>query len=154
MNVHISDELLAALDTAADERGMTRSQFVRWALGRVLSENEPYVYEPPTLLNWQVEAETLLLRGLFGDERLVLTDKVRALLEDAVTKLDNKSAQVLRMRFGLNGPRHTLAEVGNVFGVQRERVRQIETQALKRLRGLLRRSGIWEALEPQLESVL
>ena len=46
-----------------------------------------------------------------------------------------KRAKVLEMRFGLNnGQRHTLEQVGNYFGLTRERIRQIEAKALKKLR--------------------
>ena len=44
-------------------------------------------------------------------------------------------AEILRLRFGLDGGReHTLEEVGRIFRVTRERVRQIEARALRRLR--------------------
>ncbi len=62
-----------------------------------------------------------------------------ALLKEKITKalgtLKDREAEVLRQRFGLdNGPPRTLEEVGNVFHVTRERVRQIEAKALKKLR--------------------
>jgi DNA-directed RNA polymerase sigma subunit (sigma70/sigma32) len=50
--------------------------------------------------------------------------------------LGERSADVLSMRLGLvDGRRQTLAEIGRVFGVSRERIRQIEQQALTRLGG-------------------
>jgi RNA polymerase primary sigma factor len=46
-----------------------------------------------------------------------------------------REQKVLRMRFGLeDGIPHTLEEVGEVFGVTRERIRQIEMKALKKLK--------------------
>jgi len=51
-----------------------------------------------------------------------------------VTTLDPREATILRYRFGLDGgPERTLEEVGEKFGVTRERVRQIETRALREL---------------------
>ena len=151
INVYISDRLSKLLDDAAAKRGLDRSKFVRWALERVLSKDEPYVYAPPTLPNWQAEAWTLLLRGLFGDERLVLTAEVKPLLVEAINKLNEREAQILRLRFGLFGLRRTLEETGAIFGVRRSRAHQVEAQALRRMRYLLRGSGIWELLEGQLD---
>ena len=49
--------------------------------------------------------------------------------------LNERERKVLEMRFGLNnGQRHTLEQVGNYFGLTRERIRQIEAKALKKLR--------------------
>ena len=56
-------------------------------------------------------------------------------LHEALGVLPPKEAQVLRMRYGLDGGQtYTLAEIGRELGVTRERVRQIENRALKRLR--------------------
>jgi RNA polymerase primary sigma factor len=61
------------------------------------------------------------------------------LLQEQISKvlgtLKEREAEVLRLRFGLNdGYPHTLEEVGNTFKVTRERVRQIEAKALRKLR--------------------
>jgi len=56
-------------------------------------------------------------------------------LENIMTALSPREARILRMRFGLrDGRAHTLEEVGQKFGLTRERIRQIEHQALDRLR--------------------
>ena len=56
-------------------------------------------------------------------------------LEDALDKLNEREAQVLKMRKGLvDGREHTLEEVGQFFGVTRERIRQIENKALRKLK--------------------
>jgi RNA polymerase primary sigma factor len=55
--------------------------------------------------------------------------------------LSEQEHQVLRLRFGLDGEeRHTLAEIGRLLDVSRERVRQVELKALRKLRNLTRRS--------------
>jgi len=56
-------------------------------------------------------------------------------LEEVLDTLTNREEKVLRLRFGLSdGRARTLEEVGQVFGVTRERIRQIEAKALRKLR--------------------
>ncbi len=58
----------------------------------------------------------------------------RAIVE-ALEELTPREQRILRMRFGIGGTTdHTLEEVGKVFGVTRERIRQIEAKALAKLR--------------------
>ncbi len=64
---------------------------------------------------------------------------IRAMLKDEITSalgtLTEREKKILMLRFGINdGCQRTLEEVGNVFSVTRERVRQIEAKALKKLR--------------------
>ena len=60
---------------------------------------------------------------------------LREQLEDVLATLTPREQQVLRMRFGLqDGKPHTLEEVGKEFDVTRERIRQIESKALRQLR--------------------
>jgi RNA polymerase primary sigma factor len=61
----------------------------------------------------------------------LLSEKVEAVLDT----LSPREARILRLRFGLeNGRTYTLEEVGQKFGLTRERIRQIESKALRRLR--------------------
>jgi RNA polymerase primary sigma factor len=54
---------------------------------------------------------------------------------EALAELPPREQRILRMRFGLGGSgEHTLEEIGKVFGVTRERIRQIEAKALEKLR--------------------
>ncbi|MBN1261754.1 MAG: sigma-70 family RNA polymerase sigma factor [Anaerolineae bacterium] len=60
---------------------------------------------------------------------------LRDRLEEVLATLNPREVRILRMRFGLqNGQSYTLEEVGKKFGLTRERIRQIEGQALRRLR--------------------
>ena len=60
---------------------------------------------------------------------------LRGRLEDIITDLSPREQRILEMRFGLkDGVTHTLEEVGQEFGVTRERIRQIEAKALERIR--------------------
>ena len=63
---------------------------------------------------------------------------VTRMLQEMVKTLDPREATILRARFGLDGgPEKTLEEVGQKFGVTRERVRQIQNIALKKLRKMI-----------------
>jgi len=60
---------------------------------------------------------------------------VQGKLKEILDALSPREAKVLRMRFGLEmASDHTLEEVGNQFDVTRERIRQIEAKAMKKLR--------------------
>jgi RNA polymerase primary sigma factor len=60
---------------------------------------------------------------------------LREQLEQVLARLPDREAHILRLRYGLeDGETHTLEEVGKQIGVTRERVRQLEAQALNRLR--------------------
>ncbi len=67
-------------------------------------------------------------------ERVISLD-LRELTEDVLRTLTPREANVLKMRFGVGGGgEHTLEEVGRPFAVTRERIRQIEAKALRKLR--------------------
>jgi len=56
-------------------------------------------------------------------------------VDEVLNTLSPREARILRLRFGLdNGRTYTLEEVGQKFGLTRERIRQIESKALRRLR--------------------
>lgn len=77
-----------------------------------------------------IEDENSLAPADMAAQRL-LRDDVAAVLAD----LKPREAEVLRLRYGLQGERvHTLKEVGEQMGVTRERVRQLEMRALRKLR--------------------
>jgi RNA polymerase primary sigma factor len=60
---------------------------------------------------------------------------LREKIDDVLDTLPPREARILRLRFGLeNGHNYTLEEVGEKFGLTRERIRQIESKALRRLR--------------------
>jgi RNA polymerase sigma factor (sigma-70 family) len=85
------------------------------------------------------EEESVL--GDFVADTFVVEDRItNKLLVDAIDKvldqLPPRERKLLELRYGLDGDRpHTLEEVGRMMGVTRERVRQIEKQALERLHG-------------------
>jgi RNA polymerase primary sigma factor len=65
----------------------------------------------------------------------VIHIKLREQIEEALKSLTEREAKVLKMRFALgDGDEHTLEEVGQQFKVTRERIRQIEAKALRKLK--------------------
>jgi RNA polymerase primary sigma factor len=63
---------------------------------------------------------------------------LRECMAEALAQLTPREERILRMRFGIGMPDHTLEQVGKMFGVTRERIRQIEAKALQTLRGRAR----------------
>src|SRR5574344_1054277 len=68
-------------------------------------------------------------------EEYAINSKLKDEIAEVLLTLTEREEQVLRLRFGLeDGTCRTLEEVGNMFGVTRERIRQIEAKALRKLR--------------------
>ena len=69
------------------------------------------------------------------------------IVESVLSTLSAKEAEVLRMRFGINAVKPmTLEEVGKHYGVTRERIRQFENKAIRKLRNPLRARMLQEAM--------
>jgi RNA polymerase primary sigma factor len=95
-------------------------------------------------LQWGHDAlhdDHLRLDDMVQDEQLAPLDEAIARLElqqcvaDSLDTLPKRDAEVLRLRFGLETDRaYTLREIGEKMGLSRERIRQIEKEALKKLR--------------------
>jgi RNA polymerase sigma factor (sigma-70 family) len=70
-----------------------------------------------------------------GPDEMVLDAEERARLEQMLSRLDERSADVVRRRYGLlDGRQAKLADIGQVWGITAERVRQIERHAIAKLR--------------------
>ncbi|MEU7957675.1 MULTISPECIES: sigma-70 family RNA polymerase sigma factor [Micromonospora] len=79
-------------------------------------------------------------------EDIVLTGLERQRIEGLLNHLDDRSAGIMRARYGLeDGREHSLTEVASRFSLSRERIRQLEIQALGRLRELARAEGLQAA---------
>ncbi|MBL7201294.1 MAG: RNA polymerase sigma factor RpoD [Anaerolineae bacterium] len=106
---------------------------VRWMLKvswRPLSLERPVGEEEDSELGSFIEDDSAPTPTQSAYQNL-LRDKV----EEVLSTLTPREARILRLRFGLqNGRSYTLEEVGQKFGLTRERIRQIEGKALRRLR--------------------
>ena len=93
------------------------------------------------------DEDRTLLDGLAGDinndpSQLLQDQDLQEKLESWLAQLSDKQRIVVERRFGLNGQaRATLEQVGNEIGVTRERVRQIQIDALRRMRIILEEAG-------------
>ncbi len=73
--------------------------------------------------------------NITGPDEEVASGMLRTLLDDILRGFPSREAHILPLRYGLaDGKMHTFEDVGSKLGVTRERVRQIEPRALRRLR--------------------
>jgi RNA polymerase primary sigma factor len=79
---------------------------------------------------------------------------LKAKLDEVLRSLNQRERKILEMRFGLiDGYSHTLEEIGNLFSVTRERIRQIEAKALRKLRHPSRAHHLHGFLESQHKAI-
>ena len=99
--------------------------------------------------------------GEFNEENTVHTPFVvateaglRETIDSALNSLSDREAKVLRMRFGIGMPTdHTLEEVGQQFNVTRERIRQIQVKAIRKLRHPSRSDNLKPFIAPNRKFV-
>ncbi|WP_008824573.1 sigma-70 family RNA polymerase sigma factor [Haloplasma contractile] len=76
---------------------------------------------------------------------MIIDDELKTTINQVLETLSIREEQVLRLRFGLDGNEmRTLEEIGQLFGVTKERIRQIEERALRKLRHPSRRKTLQE----------
>ena len=111
----------------------TDARKVQWMMRvswRPLSLETPVGEEEDSELGAFVEDETTPT-----PTQSAYSNLLREKIEEVLSTLSPREARILRLRFGLhNGRSYTLEEVGQKFGLTRERIRQIEGKALRRLR--------------------
>ena len=97
---------------------------------------EPVSIQTPVGTDGEAElGDFIEEKGLVSPPDAVMYVNLKEHIEKALEDLSERENKILRMRFGLNSEReHTLDEIGHLFNVTRERIRQIEMKALKKLR--------------------
>jgi RNA polymerase primary sigma factor len=146
--IAVEMELLEPQEIQAVRETWARNQPLEIGLDRKLRRAAAKVRrivrisQEPMSLEMPVGAEESSLLGDFIEDETIpgpvdaaskqlLKEQVRSILDS----LSEREREVLEMRFGLrDGQSHTLEEVGQFFGVTRERIRQIEAKALRKLR--------------------
>jgi RNA polymerase primary sigma factor len=87
-------------------------------------------------------------RGALAPSEAASYQLLKDQVDDVLYTLSDREARVLQLRFGLeDGRSRTLEEVGRDFGVTRERIRQIEAKALRKLRHPSRSKKLRDFLE-------
>ncbi|HZY42235.1 MAG TPA: sigma-70 family RNA polymerase sigma factor [Anaerolineae bacterium] len=122
----------ATAEEIADELDMEprKVQWMMKASWQPLSLEQPVGEEEDNELAAFIEDDATL-----SPTQAALQNLLRDKVEEVLGTLSPREANILRLRFGLvNGRAYTLKEVGQKFGLTRERIRQIESQALRRLR--------------------
>jgi len=80
-------------------------------------------------------------------DKNIMRDSLREDLDDVLADLSDREGRVIKLRFGLeDGKPRTLEEVGQLYNVTRERIRQIEAKALEKLRHPARMQKLREYL--------
>jgi RNA polymerase primary sigma factor len=86
-------------------------------------------------------------RGVISAAEVVISNNLKQCMAAVLKTLSYREEKIIKMRFGLDdGNAHTLEEVGQSFAVTRERIRQIEATALRKLRLQSRSEGLRELL--------
>jgi len=155
--VHLSERLSTirkvSLDLAHKLGAMPSRQEIAEALSMPLEELDSLLRQSLTTssLDAPIHAEEgrSYLGDLIADVRMEepLEQVERGIHQEQLGRwlehLTEQEREVLALRFGLDGQeRHTLAEIGRQLSVSRERVRQVELKALRKLRNLTRRQPI------------
>jgi RNA polymerase primary sigma factor len=119
------EELAAHLDISPDD-----VDYMLRVAQRPLSLEKPTEQDGDAVIGDFIEDEESP-----APEEITVQDMLEERVHELLEALPHREALVLRLRYGLeNGKVHTLKEIGSKMGITRERVRQIEAQALRRLR--------------------
>ena len=144
----LESDLMSAEDTAAIKKARSINQPIegelqrRWSWATMKTQRILQSAEEPISLERPVGDEESSQLGDFIEDEEALEpmdaaarEMLREQVQNALAALSERERQVLELRFGLiDGKDHTLEEVSRYFNVTRERIRQIEAKALRKLR--------------------
>ncbi len=98
-------------------------------------------------------SELLAEEGGSNAEEVFMEDALKDSVQDLLARLPERERRVVELRYGFGGGRcATLEEIGEEIGVTRERVRQVQNTALRRLRSIALEAKLDSFLEPSLSS--
>jgi RNA polymerase sigma factor (sigma-70 family) len=81
-----------------------------------------------------MNAEEALMLVAPSPEEVMETKDIQNLIEEQLSSILPREARVLRMRYGIGCPEHTLEEIARALDLSRERIRQLEVQAMRKLK--------------------
>jgi RNA polymerase primary sigma factor len=139
MDKHDADHIKEALRT---DQPINKSLMLKWKNASQKVQQIMKSAEEPISLEYPVGDEDSSQLGDFIEDidaiepmDAAAREMLREQVQSALSALSERERQVLELRFGLlDGKDHTLEEVSNYFNVTRERIRQIEAKALRKLR--------------------
>ena len=136
------DDIQKILAAQSKKESIPSDIQARWDAATKKVDNILRVAEEPVSLEVPVGDDSSSSLGDFIEDDDAISpvdaaaqEMLREQVQSALSDLSEREQEVLQLRFGLNGAKeHTLEEVSRNFGVTRERIRQIEAKALRRLR--------------------
>lgn len=78
---------------------------------------------------------------------MIVSTDITQVFENILGSLTDKERSVITRRIGLSGERETLQEIGDTYGITRERVRQIEDVGIKKIGRIMRTSSLMKVQE-------
>ena len=131
-------------DSVAEEHGLSRERLATMSQSfQCLSLTAPLGDDDERTLGDTIPADDRT-----DPEDVIVTSDWSERLKSAVEELPDREAQILQLRFGLNGSQeYTLEEIGQRFGVSRERIRQLEARALRQMRAICAEQGLSDLVQ-------
>jgi RNA polymerase primary sigma factor len=146
MDLLSEEDLLAIEQAHATGQPLDPATERRWRRAATKVRRIIRIAQEPMSLETPIGAEENSYLGDFIEDESIVgpvdaasKQLLKEQMQDILDSLSERERKVLEMRFGLlDGQGHTLEEVGQEFGVTRERIRQIEAKALRKLRHPIR----------------
>jgi DNA-directed RNA polymerase sigma subunit (sigma70/sigma32) len=147
MNRTVIYRIVSMKSAALDEKGYYRPEALR--IAEFLNCTPQDIYPPAQMRGTmkentaqvtananEIDSLTSSLRTLaFSPERKMILDEAKRALKAVMMTLTPKEQRILDLRYGLTyGEEKTLDEVGEMFGVSRERIRQMASKAMRKMR--------------------